>query len=275
MPRGRPTHAAGLAPTGIAPIPAPKNSSHFGTLTPKISPCNLEKLDFTQFASNRHARISNRHLVRLEITATPTKSTSSLFLIDPKHQHFTGTRLHSPETLVAQACPACVRFPPPSHRTPSISTVYSMQLEIGATPAPSTNLRSLLGTPTRTCRRLFLNRTSAFASLAAIRAVRPAAKLAPNGHAKLLQHTEPVFAVEAALGVAADQRAGDARGPRHLLHHLRRRAAHARLRLHLPARALQPRRPLPVPRQDSNRSAHRDRRCGPALPGSAGPLAVS
>ena len=35
----------------------------------------------------RNNRISNRHLVRLEVTATPTKSTSSLFLIDTKQRN--------------------------------------------------------------------------------------------------------------------------------------------------------------------------------------------
>ena len=37
--------------------------------------------------SNRHTPISNRHLVRLEIIATPTKSTTSLFLIDTKQRN--------------------------------------------------------------------------------------------------------------------------------------------------------------------------------------------
>ncbi len=37
--------------------------------------------------SNRRTPISNRHLVRLESTATPTKSTTSLFLIDTKQRN--------------------------------------------------------------------------------------------------------------------------------------------------------------------------------------------
>src|ERR1700743_837026 len=103
MRRGRRTHAAGPASTGTAPIPPLKNRSLFGTefrethpaarwlaltqegwlaegslsgppyLYPKTAPCSLTKLDFAQFAANRHTRISNRHLVRLETTATPSK----------------------------------------------------------------------------------------------------------------------------------------------------------------------------------------------------------
>jgi hypothetical protein len=38
--------------------------------------------------SEHSTAISNRHLVQLEITATPPKSTTSLFLIDPKHPLF-------------------------------------------------------------------------------------------------------------------------------------------------------------------------------------------
>jgi len=163
MPSGRPTHAAGHASTGIAPIsastlfsltpvaPGLASSTRgtrqpFGPLHPKTAPCNMKKLDFVKIASNRHPRISNRHLERLEFTATPAKSTSSLFLSDTKRPHFTDTHLHSPETLVAQACPACVRFPSPSAGTHPISTMYSMQLEIAATPTPSTKLPTLLNT---------------------------------------------------------------------------------------------------------------------------------
>src|ERR1700729_812968 len=118
MPRGRTTHAAGHASTGTAPIPTLKNPSPFGTLNLKTAPCNLKKLDFAHFASNRHTRISNRHLVQLEITATPAKSASSLFLIDPKHRHFSNALSkfprRSPRRLIA---------------SPRISNVYSVQLE--------------------------------------------------------------------------------------------------------------------------------------------------
>jgi hypothetical protein len=139
MPRGRTTHAAGPASTGTAPIPTLKIPSRFGILHLKAAPYNLKKLDFAPFAFNRHAQISNRHLVRLEITLTPAKSTTSLFLIDTKRPQFACTHFHSPETLVAQARPACVRFLSPSARTVSISTVYSTQLEMAANPTPSTN----------------------------------------------------------------------------------------------------------------------------------------
>src|ERR1700727_1777711 len=96
MPRGRPTHAAGPASTGTAPISALHTPSHFGTLNPKAAPCNLKKLDFPQIASNSHSRISNRHLVRLETTASPAKSTTSLYLIDPKRPQFPNPLSSSP-----------------------------------------------------------------------------------------------------------------------------------------------------------------------------------
>ena len=113
---------------------------------------------------------SNRHLAQLKFTATPTKSTTLLFLIDTNRPHFACTHFHSPETLVAQARPACVRFLSPSAGTHSISTVYSLQLEIAATPTPSTKLSTLLGTHSRV-------------RLVAIRLRRPAvAFLAPLGN---------------------------------------------------------------------------------------------
>jgi hypothetical protein len=187
MRRGRTTHAAGLASTGTAPIPALKTSSHFGTLHPKTAACSLKKLNFAELArfTLRNARgmmkslssgpsiaapISNRHLLRLEIAATPAKSATSLFLIDTNRPHFPRTHFRSPETLVAQARPACVRFPSRSHRTYSISTVYSVQLKIAATPTPSTKLFTLLGTHSRV-------------RLVAIRLRRPpVAFLAPLGN---------------------------------------------------------------------------------------------
>jgi hypothetical protein len=89
---------------------------------------------------------SNRHLVQLEFATTPAQSNTSLFLIDTKHPQFPGTHPHSPETLVAQARPACVRFPSSSADTHPISTVYSMQLKFATTPTPSRKLHTLLST---------------------------------------------------------------------------------------------------------------------------------
>jgi hypothetical protein len=147
MPRGRRTHAAGHASTGIPPIPALENSSHFGTLSPKTALCNLKKLDFVQIASDRHTAISNRHLVRLEITATPAKSARSLFLIDTKRPHFTNARSKSPRCRARAVIVS-----------PRISTVYSVRLENAATPTRSTKSVGLLGTPLRVRRASFCAR---------------------------------------------------------------------------------------------------------------------
>ena len=200
MRRGRPTHAAGPASTGTAPIPTLKIPSHFGNL----HPCNVMLLDLNFAAlakftltnasgmrnvslprstGNRHSRISNlnfaaakftlrnaggmtkgpssgsrisnRHLVQLEITATPTKSTRSLFLIDTKRPYFSkalldfrrGGALAPPSrhaTLAALAAEAISSY--------QLSNVYSMQLETPATPTPSTKLTLLMCTPPHTYR---------------------------------------------------------------------------------------------------------------------------
>jgi hypothetical protein len=60
-----------------------------GRLIPGTSPCLTHSLRtyFPQPATLLFVflrKLSNRHLVRLEITATPIKSATSLFLIDPK-----------------------------------------------------------------------------------------------------------------------------------------------------------------------------------------------
>src|ERR1700753_1234495 len=152
MRRGPRSPAAGHASTGTAPILAPTvavDFSRFGTLNLVFAPLNLPSLHFAQTTPNRHGSISNRHLVRLKITATRPESTTSLFLIVPKRPHFTATHFHSPETLVAQARPACVRFHPQSRLTHSISTVYSVRLENAASPAASTKTQLLLCTPTQ------------------------------------------------------------------------------------------------------------------------------
>jgi hypothetical protein len=127
MRRGtRPTAAGSLTP-GTSPI-----LTH---ALPKYSPQSASLISgFLRTISNRHARkiacragcplpssrattsincsrptqansISNRHLVQLEITATPTKSTSSLFLIDPRRPQLRmrSTRFSSQPRLRANA----------------------------------------------------------------------------------------------------------------------------------------------------------------------------
>jgi hypothetical protein len=79
-------------------LPPAAAASQFGTLRLPAPPLNLRTRVDTTSISNRHATrktaccagcqlssvpISNRHLVRLEINASPAKSTSSLFLVDP------------------------------------------------------------------------------------------------------------------------------------------------------------------------------------------------
>ena len=146
MRRGRSPHAAGHAPTGTASILAPKFPSHFGTLYPKIAPYNLKKLDFAVrkiacCAGCRFSfsRISNRHLVQLEIAATLAKSTRSLFLIVTRHPLYTSTQHKSSETLVAQACPACVRFVFKLKHHSTISNRHLVQLEFVSSPVVSTS----------------------------------------------------------------------------------------------------------------------------------------
>jgi hypothetical protein len=157
----RPSSAAGRPSPGTTPPPAPKTprpSSRFGTLNPINAPCNLKKLNFAPAkftlrnaggmtkglsydptiptpAPNRHTQISNRHLVRLEIAASPAKSTTSFFLIVTKRPYFPNALSVSPRSSLRSA-----------FAFPHISNVYSMQLENAATPAPSTKLPSLLGT---------------------------------------------------------------------------------------------------------------------------------
>src|SRR5580698_2927846 len=135
MPRGPRSTAAGRTIPGPLPILAP-------TLPPSLAPI-----------SNRHTRnaarhpgcrlspatISNRHLVQLEITATRPKSTTSLFLIVTKQLICPRTKHHSPESLVAQACPACVRFPSQSKHSAAFSNRHLVRLEIATTPTESTS----------------------------------------------------------------------------------------------------------------------------------------
>ena len=88
--------------------------------------------------------ISNRHLVRLEITATLIESATSL--IDPKQHNCAHTQKHSSETLVAQACPACVRFCPSFQHNAAISNRHLVQLEFTATLPESTTSLFLIDT---------------------------------------------------------------------------------------------------------------------------------
>jgi hypothetical protein len=119
--------------------------------------------------SNRHTRkiaccagcpgidhtISNRHLVQLKFAASSAESTTSLFLIVTKQHSFqthrgityrTGcarpipaTHRSTPEPLVAQACPACVRFPSNSEHATTISNRHLVRLEFAASPTESTS----------------------------------------------------------------------------------------------------------------------------------------
>ena len=150
MQSGRcPSSAAGRPSPGTSPIPAPKtplHSSRFGTLNLINAPCNLKRLEFaTRKIACRAgcrfspSRISNRHLVRLEIAASRAKSTTSLFLIVTKRPQFSN---------------ALLEFPRPSLRLtfafPHISTVYSVQLKSAVTPVASTKLPSLMCTSSHT-----------------------------------------------------------------------------------------------------------------------------
>src|SRR5579871_6075801 len=101
MRRGTRSTAAGRFAPGTPPLLARTSPTYFPHSAPRIS----------VFLRT----ISNRHLVRLEITATPAESTSSLFLIDPKQHVFPRADFNSPEFLVTQACLVPVRFAFPSN----------------------------------------------------------------------------------------------------------------------------------------------------------------
>ena len=95
MRRGRTTHAAGPASTGTAPIPALKISSHFGTLNLKTAPRNPKRLDFRPIRCLIVSpRISNRHLVRLEIRHNPRTI-----------NHFTFSNRHKTPTISTHPSP--------------------------------------------------------------------------------------------------------------------------------------------------------------------------
>jgi hypothetical protein len=105
MKRGIPT----TAPGRLTPGPSPSSASPITPLpthtraipnrpwrrqsclrvrrTPCVVPAHNRLLSTTPRPTHHHA-ISNRHVVRLEIVATPTESTTSLFLIDPRQPHF-------------------------------------------------------------------------------------------------------------------------------------------------------------------------------------------
>ena len=95
--------------------------------------------------------ISNRHLVRLEFVATHTESTTSLFLIVSSSHICAHTQAKSPEILVAQARPACVRFPAPCKHTTSISNRHLVQLEFNANRLKSTSSLFLIDPRSRIC----------------------------------------------------------------------------------------------------------------------------
>jgi hypothetical protein len=89
--------------------------------------------------TTHRALISNRHTMQLEITATHPESTTSLFLIVPSRALCAVTQRNSPEPFVAQARPACVRFPSESKHTPVISNRHLVRLEFPASRPESTS----------------------------------------------------------------------------------------------------------------------------------------
>ena len=90
MRRGTRSTAAGRPIPGTSPILAPSIPSHFGTefhgpreIHPDQCQRHHEESLSRPLSPSHHAPISNRHLVRLEFTATRPESTTSIFLIDP------------------------------------------------------------------------------------------------------------------------------------------------------------------------------------------------
>jgi hypothetical protein len=85
--------------------------------------------------------LSNRHTLQLKFTPTHPESAVSLFLIDPNSARCSSTQHKSPETLVAQACPACVRFVFKPKLHSALSNRHTMQLKFALSrPVSTTSL---------------------------------------------------------------------------------------------------------------------------------------
>jgi hypothetical protein len=103
--RGRLPSAAGRSLPGTSPtlaLSSPQPSpqiARFGSPSNRHSrktACRAGGHRSGPAISNRHAALSNRHLVRLEITATRAESTTSLFLIDPNQRQFSRVDYSKP-----------------------------------------------------------------------------------------------------------------------------------------------------------------------------------
>ena len=86
----------------------------------------------------RALAISNRHMMRLEVTATRANSTRSLFLIVPSRRICTNTQGELSRSLLQQASPACIRSQPQTEHSISISNRHLVRLGIDASPSEST-----------------------------------------------------------------------------------------------------------------------------------------
>jgi hypothetical protein len=148
MRRGASFHAAGRSLPGTSPQSAPTNPSALS----RFSTPNLSRWPLHLLAPGLQPKISNRHLVRLEITTTSAESTSSLFLIDPNHADCShqpvATRIGGasvPPTASASraASAAEAKFVHP------ISNRHLVKLEIVTTRAESTTSLFLID-PKRT-----------------------------------------------------------------------------------------------------------------------------
>jgi hypothetical protein len=144
MRSGHQSPAAGVCPTGTSPIlasitapvsaspclpqtrqPAP---SPFRALRKISAPCNLEKLDFAQ-------KLSNRHKMQLEFTATSTKQTTGHASNRPK------LHLFAPRTSATPIAPS------------TISNRHLVRLEITASRPESTTSLFLIDPNQHICFR--------------------------------------------------------------------------------------------------------------------------
>jgi hypothetical protein len=143
MRRGTPLHAAGRPNPGTSPHSASPHS--YAALKPNHRRLwwHRHVLPVSGFTSSSStpSPISNRHTMQLEITATHPESTTSLFLIVPKH---------APCTRKTACCAGChppifgpattTKHPQPTH-TIAISNRHLMQLKITTTrPKSATSL---------------------------------------------------------------------------------------------------------------------------------------
>jgi hypothetical protein len=135
-----PTNASKHAPQSVpsrsfdvtAALSSGRTSSHFGTFNVSSAPLKL-------VAPIVATTISNRHRMQLEITASRTESTASLFLIVPKRTLCARQWDSQPGCHLPTSHSAASTHPSRAARAILISNRHLVRLEITASPAKSTS----------------------------------------------------------------------------------------------------------------------------------------